>query len=67
MGWRRPSQPFQSPTTLTRRALGAHTTKRTPLHPLVADGMRAEPLEEAIVGALAEQVQIVVVRVGGKR
>ena len=37
-GWRRigctrPSQPFQSPTALTRRAFGAQTANRTPVTP----------------------------------
>ena len=30
MGWRRPSQPLNSPTTLTRMAEGAQTAKEVP-------------------------------------
>ena len=33
MAWRRPSQKLKSPTTLTRRAFGANTTKATPSTP----------------------------------
>jgi hypothetical protein len=33
IGWRRPSQALKSPTTLTRRALGAQTAKAVPSVP----------------------------------
>ena len=33
MGWTRPSQPFQSPTTRTARAAGAHTVNAVPSVP----------------------------------
>ena len=33
MGWTRPSQPFQSPTTRTARAVGAHTANAVPSVP----------------------------------
>ena len=33
MRWRRPSQLLKAPTTLTRRALGAHTANSTPATP----------------------------------
>ena len=38
MGCDRPSQSFQSPTTLTRRAFGAHTAKMTPATPSMIRG-----------------------------
>ena len=43
IGWRRPSQPLKSPTTLTRRAFGAQTAKRDALDALDArsDARRA--------------------------
>ena len=38
IGWRRPSQPLKSPTTLTRIAFGAHTVKPTPATPCIDIG-----------------------------
>ena len=35
IGIRRPSQALKSPTTLTRRAFGAHTAKLTPATPSI--------------------------------
>ena len=48
-------QEFQSPTTDTPRAFGAHTAKRTP--PSV-QWMRPEPLPEPLVPPFTEQVEV---------
>ena len=58
IGWRRPSQSLKSPTTLTRRAFGAHTAKATPSTPSIVARMRAEPLEDAAVAALGHEVDV---------
>ena len=54
-------QLFQSPTTDTSEALGAHTAKRTPCESAVCiddEPLRAEQLPQPPVGSLAEQVQV---------
>ena len=58
MGWTRPSQKFQSPTTRTAWALGAHTANDTPGQPVVDPGVGAEHLPQPAVPALAEEVQV---------
>ncbi len=58
IGWTRPSQKFQSPTTRTARALGAQTANATPAMPVVRPGVGAEHLPQPAVAALAEQVQV---------
>ena len=58
MGSTRPSQPFQSPTTRTARAFGAHTANDVPVHALVRADVRAEHLPEAAVAALADQEEV---------
>jgi hypothetical protein len=58
MACRRPSQRLNGPTTLTRSAFGAHTAKRVPSSPSRVTGMRAELVVDAVVIALAEQVQV---------
>jgi len=58
IGWRRPSHPLKSPTTLTRLALGAHTAKTTPGTPARRREVRAQPLPAALVGPLAEEVEV---------
>ena len=58
MAWRRPSQQLKSPTTLTRRAFGAQTTKATPCDAFHLHRMSAELVVEREVVAFAEQVEI---------
>ena len=54
MGCWHPFQALKSPTTLTRRALGAHTAKRTPFFV----GVCAEAVVDVVVIAFAVQVQV---------
>ncbi len=58
MGYTRPSQPLKSPTTLTRRALGAHTANEQPRTPSTSRRVRAEAVVEPVVVALGEEVQV---------
>ena len=64
MGWTRPSQPFQSPTTRTARAEGAHTANAVPSAPWWHPGVGAEHRPEALVAALADQVDVEVAERG---
>ena len=66
IGWQRPSQPLKSPTTLTRLALGAHTAKVTPSISVDARRVGAELFVDAVVRALAEQVQVIAGQRGGE-
>ena len=54
----RPSQPLKSPTTETPAAVGAQTANATPLHAVVVDGVRAQPLPQPLVPALAREVEV---------
>ena len=56
--WTRPSQRLKSPTTLTPRALGAHTANDTPRMPRHLAHVRAELVVGAIVLLLAPQMKI---------
>ena len=58
IGCTRPSHPLKSPTTLTRRALGAHTAKCTPGGTPCVDRPRAQPIERAHVRAFGKQMLI---------
>ena len=58
MGWTRPSQPFQSPTTRTARAEGAHTAKAVPSTPWCTRVRAPSTCPEAVVAALAEEVEV---------
>ena len=49
---------MKSPTTATRRALGAQTAKRTPGTPSIVIDLGAEGVGELEVPALVEQMQI---------
>ncbi len=55
---------FQSPTTDTLRALGAHTANDTP-RPLPRAHVGAEDLPEPPVLTLADEVQIDITEQGG--
>ena len=56
--WTRPSQRLKSPTTLTPRALGAHTANDTPRMPGDLAQMCAELVVGAVVLLLAPQMKI---------
>ena len=58
MGWTRPSQRLKSPTTLTRRALGAQTAKCTPADAVDRFDMRAEFFVGVVMAAFAHQIKI---------
>ena len=58
IGFIRPSQLLKSPTTRTDRAFGAQTANDVPVTALMHADMRAEVPPEALVPALAQQVQI---------
>ena len=53
-----PSQKLKSPTTLTRRAFGAHTTKATPSTPSMTQRMRAKLVVETQMLAFAEEMEV---------
>ena len=58
IGWRRPSHPLKSPTTLTRRAFGAQTAKTTPETPSTILRMRPKhPMDLEVISFL-EQMQL---------
>ncbi len=61
-----PVPPVPVPDHADPSRVGGPDHEAHALHALVADGVRAEPLEEPIVGALAEQVQVVGAQGGGK-
>ena len=58
IGWRRPSQPLNSPITLTRWALGAQTAKAVPATPSIVARVRAQLLVEAEMGALGQEIDV---------
>ena len=58
IGWTRPSHALKLPTTLTRRAFGAHTAKCTPVRMPCVIGVRAQLVEGLQVRAFAEQVNV---------
>ena len=49
---------MKSPTTLTARAAGAHTAKAVPVTLSCSRDVRAEPVVELLVAALADQVLV---------
>ena len=58
IGKMRPSQAQKSPTTLTRRAFGAHTAKLTPCDAVDRPRMRAELLPELAMRAFVEEMKV---------
>ena len=58
IGWRRPSQSLNGPTTETRRALGAQTAKCVPGDALELHRMGAELVEQPQMGAFADVVVV---------
>ena len=67
MAWRRPSHPLNGPTTLTRRALGAHTAKRTPAIAAILHRVRAEHIIGLARALAADGAQRVVVEQHAER
>ena len=58
MGWRRASQALKSPTTATRRALGAQTAKRTPATPSKVMALAPKTIGQLEMAAFVEQMQV---------
>ena len=58
IGNTRPSHAQKSPTTLTRRAFGAHTAKLTPATPSIGANVRAELLPEPPVRSFVEEMEV---------
>ena len=58
IGCSRPSQLLKSPTTLTARAFGAQTANAVPATPSTSRHVRAEPLVQLLVPALAGEVEV---------
>jgi len=58
IGWHRPSQSLKSPTTLTRRALGAQTAKATAGHAVEGGRVRAELLVGMLMCPLGQEMSV---------